>query len=130
MLIELETIEQFPGSPCLAHVRTPLGRVVVRWCGDPGAEPGTYRVEWTVDVDVAWGRNTHAATRPGPEIRRTPHGVVLRGRLHHDEAGPVMDVGGAMILLDLASPLPEGVAGTWVELHAEPESITVYPYEL
>jgi hypothetical protein len=46
-----------------------------------------------------------------------------------DGAG-VLDLDGTQILLDLAEPLPEGVAGTWAELYLEREKIALYPYEL
>ncbi|MEW2417491.1 hypothetical protein AB0953_27735 [Streptomyces sp. NPDC046866] len=42
----------------------------------------------------------------------------------------MLDFDDAHILLDLAEPLPDGVAGTWVELFIEREKIALYPYGL
>ncbi|MGW6209828.1 hypothetical protein ACWF9B_40060 [Streptomyces sp. NPDC055089] len=41
-----------------------------------------------------------------------------------------MDLDGTQILLDLAAPLPEGVAGTWVELFLEREKVALCPFLL
>ncbi|MBM9510147.1 hypothetical protein [Actinacidiphila acididurans] len=131
MLVELEKIAKFSWSPVLAQVKTALGRTAVRWCGDPGAEPGEYHVEWTVDEVIVWGRNAKPAIGAGPEVRPGGHCVVLRGRLSLEEDGvAVLRLGDANILLELADPLPDGVVGTWVELFVEREKIALYPYEL
>lgn len=40
-------------------------------------------------------------------------------------------MGGSVILFDLAnSPLPDGVDGSWVEVHVAPGNVTVWPYEV
>ncbi|MHA6757661.1 hypothetical protein [Streptacidiphilus sp. PAMC 29251] len=132
MLVELEKITEFPGSPRLAaQVRTSFGGTSVRWCGDPAAEPGDYHVEWTVDEDVTWGLNARPAIGSGPGVRADGHCVVLRGRLNLTEDGAaVFDLDGAPILLDLTDPLPEGVAGNWVEIFVEREKVALHPYDL
>ncbi|MFJ5837757.1 hypothetical protein ACIQGO_13505 [Streptomyces shenzhenensis] len=131
MLIELVKIARFPGTPWLADVRTSFGHTAVRWCGDRAAEPGEYHVEWTIDEDIVWGRNAKSAAGTGPGLRTGGHCVVLQGRLGLTEDGAaLLDLDGTTILLDLADPLPEGVAGTWVELFVEREKIALYPYEL
>ncbi|WP_432104467.1 hypothetical protein [Streptomyces sp. bgisy091] len=131
MLIELVKVARFPGTSWLADVRTSFGHTAVRWCGDRAAEPGEYHVEWTIDEDIVWGRNAKPAAGIGPGLRTGGHCVVLRGRLSVAEDGAaLLDLDGTTILLDLADPLPEGVAGTWVELFIEREKIALYPYEL
>jgi hypothetical protein len=56
---------------------------------------------------------------------------VLRGGLSLTEDGAaLLDLDDTTILLDLVDQLPEGVAGTWVELFIECEKIALYPYEL
>ncbi|WP_329378587.1 hypothetical protein [Streptomyces sp. NBC_01716] len=131
MLIELVKVARFPGTSWLADVRTSFGHTAVRWCGDRAAEPGQYHVEWTIDEDIVWGRNAKPAAGIGPGLRTGGHCVVLRGRLSVTEHGAaLLDLDGSAILLDLADPLPEGVAGTWVELFIEREKIALYPYEL
>ncbi|MGQ4389033.1 hypothetical protein [Streptomyces sp. SAS_270] len=131
MLIELVKVAMFPGTPWLADVRTAFGHTAVRWCGDRTAEPGEYHVEWTIDEDIVWGRNAKSAVGIGPGLRTGGHCVVLRGRLSLTEDGAaLLDLDGTHILLDLGDPLPEGVAGTWVELFIEREKIALYPYEL
>ncbi|MEK0099797.1 hypothetical protein WDA79_15145 [Streptomyces sp. A475] len=74
------------------------------------------------------GAERHAAVGVGPGVRPGGHCVVLRGRLNlTDDGTAVLDFDGTQILLDLADPLPEGVAGTWVELFIEREKIALYP---
>lgn len=75
MLVELVKVAKFPRSPWLAQVRTPFGETMVRWCGDTTAEPGEYHVEWTVDEDIAWGRNAKPAVGFGAGVR--PGGTAL-----------------------------------------------------
>ncbi|MFE9861130.1 hypothetical protein [Streptomyces sp. NPDC005780] len=131
MLIELVKVAKIPSSPWLARIRTPFGGTAVRWCGDQAAEPGEYHVEWTVDEDIAWGRNAKPAAGTGPGVRPDGHCVVLRGRLNlTGDGAAVLDLDGTQILLDLAAPLPEGVPGTWVELFLEPEKVALYPFRL
>lgn len=132
MLVELLKLATFPGSPWLAQVRTPFGRASVRWCGDPTAEPGEYRVEWTIDETIDWLRNAKPAAGSGPEVRTGGHCVVLRGRLTLTEDGAaLMDLDGTLILLDVADrPLPEEAADTWVELSVARDKITLHPFEL
>jgi hypothetical protein len=102
----------------------------IQHCLHPHLLP-MYHVEWTVDEDIAWGRNAKPAVGFGPRIRPGGHCVVLRGRLNLTVGGAsVLDFDGAQILLDLADPLPEGVTGTWVELFVEREKVALYPYKL
>lgn len=109
MLIELVQAAKLPGTPCLTEVRTSYGHTAVRWCGDGDAEPGEYHVEWTIDEDIAWGRNAKPAAGSGPGLRTGGHCVVLRGRLSLTEDGAArLDLDGTTILLGLADPLPEG----------------------
>jgi hypothetical protein len=42
----------------------------------------------------------------------------------------VLDLDGSPLLLDLAAPLPDDVAGTRVELFLARERISLHPYEL
>ncbi|WP_326659523.1 hypothetical protein [Streptomyces sp. NBC_00385] len=131
MLIELVRVVKFPSSPWLAQIRTPLGGTSVRWCGDQAAGPGEYHVEWTVDEDIAWGRNAKPATEAGPGLRSGGRCVVLRGRLNLTVDGAaVLDLDGTQVLLDLAAPLSEGLAGTWVELFLEREKVALHPFQL
>lgn len=88
-------------------------------------------MEWTVGEDITWGRNARPTADFGPGIRPGGHCVVLRGRLNLTVDGAaVLDLDGTQILLDLAAPLPEGVAGTWVELFLEREEVALYPFQL
>ncbi|MGW4995809.1 hypothetical protein ACWEQ3_51140 [Streptomyces mirabilis] len=57
--------------------------------------------------------------------------MVLRGQLSPTEDGAaLLDLDGTNILLDLADPLPEDVADTWVELFVDCEKVSLYPYVL
>ena len=127
----MEKIEMFPGGPLLAQIRTPFGRTAVRWCGDRNAACGPYHVEWTVDEDIIWGRNAKPATESTPGVRPGGHCVILRGRLELTVDGAaVFDLGGSLILFDLADRLPRGIDGTWVDLYLEREKISLYPFDL
>ncbi|WP_316527777.1 hypothetical protein [Kitasatospora brasiliensis] len=127
----MENITKSPGGPPLARVRTAAGGTVVRWCGDRAAGPGEYHVEWDVDEDLAWGRNAGPAPDPGPLVRSDGSRVVLRGRLWLDEDGvAVLSLPGTNILLDVAGRLPDGVAGTWIELAVERARASLHPYWL
>lgn len=131
VLVELEKITQFPGSPVLAQVKSAFGSVVVPWCGAAAAEPGECYVEWTVDEEFSWGRSARPATGTGPEIRSGSHRVVLRGQLISEDDGvAVLRLGDADIWLEIAGPVPDDVFGTWVEVTVEREKIALYPYQL
>lgn len=47
-----------------------------------------------------------------------------------EDGAAALDLGGTPILLDLAAPLPEGVAGSWVEICVERENVALWPYGL
>ncbi|MFB7455158.1 MULTISPECIES: hypothetical protein [unclassified Streptomyces] len=48
-----------------------------------------------------------------------------------EEGGAVLDVGGTLILFDLAAPpLPESADGSWDEVRVAQDHVTVWPYEL
>ncbi|MGW1772688.1 hypothetical protein [Streptomyces sp. NPDC002104] len=134
MLIEL--IEVGPqGSPPVpvAHVRTPLGEVSAVWCGDPSAEPGRYRVEWTVDEELTWGENTWPAEpESGPGIHQDAQGAItLRGRLDAEEDGVfVLRLGADLLLLEAAVPLPGPAVARWVQLRCPREAVSLHPYGL
>lgn len=103
----------------------------MRWCGPPGAADGAYAVEWTVDEDVTWGRNTRPAAVPAPGLRPEGDRVVLRGRLHADGDGTAwLAWGPATVLLDVTGPLPDGADGQWVELRCPAARVALYPYDL
>ncbi len=125
--IELVKVAKSPGGPWPADVRTSFGRTAVCWCGDRAAEPGEYHVEWTIDEDIAWGQNAKPAVGVGAGLRTGGHCVVLRGQLSLTEDGAaLLDLDGTSILLDLADPLPQDVANTWVELSIDRERVSLY----
>ncbi|MFD8009751.1 hypothetical protein [Streptomyces sp. NPDC058955] len=82
--------------------------------------------------DIIWAENAWASADESPEIREEGDRVVFRGRLSHDEGGgAVLDVGGSVILFDVADPpLPNAVEGAWVEVRVAPGNVTVWPYEI
>ncbi|MBZ4321110.1 hypothetical protein [Streptomyces huiliensis] len=128
----LAAVHLLPGTPPRARVRTAWGRAVVRWCGPPDAADGPYHVEWTVDDDVVWGRNTHPAAVPAPGLWTEGGRVVLRGRLHADRDGGAawLAWGPSVVLLDVTGPLPETADGAWAELRCPAVRVSLYPYAL
>ncbi|MFD7694641.1 hypothetical protein [Streptomyces sp. NPDC059805] len=124
MLIELVKLAKFPGRPWLAAARTSFGHAAVRWRGSRAAEPGEYHVEWAIDEDIIWGHNAKPAIESGPGLRTGGHCVVLQDR------AALLDFAGTKVLPDLADPLPEDVADTWVELFIDSDKVSVYPYVL
>jgi hypothetical protein len=130
VLIEVERLVRLPRGTVLAQIKTPIGHTAVPWCGDPDALPGQYDVEWTVDEEISWGGNAKPGNAP-PAVRQGGHCVVLRGRIDLTVDGAaILDLGGSQILLDLSSPIPADVSGTWVELYLRRENIALCPYEL
>jgi hypothetical protein len=109
-----------------------VGTAVVLWQGAPQAVGREHHVEWTANEDIVWTENARPSTDETPGLREDGDRIVLRGQLSLDEDGGVaLDVGGSVILFDLAnSPLPDGVDGSWVEVRVAPGNVTVWPYEV
>ncbi|MER5202434.1 hypothetical protein [Streptomyces sp. NPDC002825] len=84
-----------------------------------------------MDEDIVWAENARSSTDGTPELREDGDRIVFRGRLCLDEdAGAALEVGGSVILLDLAdSHLPDGVDGSWVEVCVAPDNVAVWPYD-
>ncbi|MFF9909043.1 hypothetical protein [Streptomyces sp. NPDC013457] len=85
-----------------------------------------------MDEDMVWMENARPRTDGTPELREDDDRIIFRGRLRLDEdGGAVLDVGGSVVLFDLAEPpLPEGVDGSWVEVYVAQGHVTVWRYEL
>lgn len=103
---------------------------MVAWSGAPEQAFGRHHVEWSVDEDISWGRNTRPAALAEPGLRQDGDDVVLRGRLAATEAGPILTMGDAQILFDVATPLPDGIDGAWVEIRVEAGVVCLWPYQL
>ncbi|MFB6627121.1 hypothetical protein ACFCWD_23435 [Streptomyces sp. NPDC056374] len=129
MLVKVEAAQPAPSMPMAVRVHSPVGTVVVLWQGAPDAVGREHHVEWTVDEDIAWAVNTWPSASGVFELREEGDRIVFRGRLSlFEDGGAVLDVGGTQILFDLADPpLPEGVDGSWVEVCAERDRVTVWP---
>ncbi|MEU2392806.1 hypothetical protein [Streptomyces sp. NPDC007369] len=115
--------------PVSVRVHSAVGTAVVLWQGAVGAVGREHHVEWTVDEDLAWAENTRPAAAGPPELREDGDRIVFRGRLDlTGDGGAVLVVGGEPILFDLADPPPpEGVDGSWVEVRAARDRVTVWP---
>ncbi|MDX3539767.1 hypothetical protein PV721_36695 [Streptomyces sp. MB09-01] len=83
-----------------------------------------------MDEDIAWAVNARPSATGTAELREDGDCIIFRGRLSlPEDGGAVLEVGGALILFDLAGPpVPEGVDGTWVEVRAAQDHVTVWPY--
>ncbi|WP_405428132.1 hypothetical protein [Streptomyces erythrochromogenes] len=131
VLVKVEAVQPARSGPLSVRVHSAVGTAVVLWQGAPPAVGREHHVEWTVDEDLVWTENTRPSLVAGPELREDDDHIVLRGRLSLDEGGgATLDVGGSLILFDLAKPpLPDGADGSWVEVRVAPDSVTVWPYD-
>ncbi|WP_405669046.1 hypothetical protein OG379_41180 (plasmid) [Streptomyces sp. NBC_01166] len=109
-----------------------MGIVVVLWQGIPEAAGREHHVEWTVDEDIAWMVNAWPSAAIVSELREDGGRIVFRGQLSlFEDRGAVLDVGGTQILFDLTDPpLPEDADGSWVEVRAAWDHVTVWPFEV
>lgn len=130
MLVRTEKAPQSPRSPMTVRVHTAIGAAVVLWCGDPQEAHGTHLVEWTVDDGIVWGLNTRPAASAGSGLGQEGNRVVMRGQLRLDEAGACLRMDSSNILLDVASPIPDGVDGSWVEIRIRTDRVALYPYQV
>ncbi|GAA1501128.1 hypothetical protein GCM10009760_63710 [Kitasatospora kazusensis] len=129
MLVRTELLPLGPSRSPRVRVHTPVGSTVAVWRGDPDNAAGRHHIEWTVDGDIVWGRNTRPATLAEPGVREEAGQVVLRGRLQLTEDGAaVLEMGDSQVLFDVGSPPPPGNA--WVEINVEADKVELYPYEL
>jgi len=130
MLVRTEKMPQTPQRPTRVRFHTPVGVAEVLWHGDPKEADGHHLIEWTVDDDILWGQNTQPTPRTEPGLRQEGDRVVMRGRLHVTEDGAAyLQMGDSPILFDLASPIPAGADGAWVEISVEVDSVALYPYQ-
>ncbi|MGW4619917.1 hypothetical protein [Streptomyces sp. NPDC004592] len=132
VLVKVEAVQPVPSKPMSVRVRSAVGTAVVLWQGVSEAVESEHHVEWTVDEGIDWTGNAWPSPVSAPALREDGDRIIFRGRLSPAEDGrAVLDVGGTLILFDLAEPpLPEGVDGSWVEVHVAQDYVTVWPYEL
>jgi len=133
VLVQVEGAIRSPDGTALVEVRTSVGTAIARWCGDVGATSGAHHVEWELDEEFRWGLNCSQAAVEQPRLCQNERGVFLRGRLGLEETASVpafahVELAGALIVLGRIDALPEGMAGSWVELHVKPDKVKVYPY--
>ncbi|MGW0672000.1 hypothetical protein [Streptomyces sp. NPDC002746] len=130
MLVRTETVRQSPSTPAVVRVHCAVGTAVVHWQGPPDGPGVEHHVEWTVDEDITWAANTRPAASPTPRLSQDAGRVVFRGRLSlTEDSVAVLDMGGALILFDLAGPRPpDGADGSWIEVHVGRDRVSVWPY--
>ena len=92
-----------------------------------------HHVEWELDDDFRWGINCAQVEIEEPCLSQTERGVVFRGRLGvvgtaSEPALTHLELADAIIDLGHIDALPDGMAGSWVELYLAPEKIKVYPF--
>ncbi|WP_326681007.1 hypothetical protein [Streptomyces sp. NBC_01237] len=127
MLVRTELLPPGPSRLPRVRVHTPVGDIVAVWRGDLDNAVGQHHIEWTVDGDILWGRNTRSATLAEPGAREEAGQVVLRGLLQLTEDGAaVLQVGDSQVLFDVGSPPPPDNA--WVEISVEADKVELYPY--
>ncbi|MEU5160862.1 hypothetical protein AB0G74_14825 [Streptomyces sp. NPDC020875] len=130
MFVRTESLPQPPRQHMTVRVHTSIGTAVVRWHGDPGEADGRHLIEWTVDEDIHWGRNTRPATAAEPELRQEGDQVIMSGRLHlTDDGAGYLRMGHWPVLFDLASPIPNSMDESWVQVSVGSASVALYPYK-
>jgi hypothetical protein len=132
VLVQVEAVGQVPGGPATVRVRSEVGAATALWCGDPTDAGRAHHVEWTVDEDLAWGRNTRPATSFSPPLGEDGDQIVFRGRLRlTGDGGAALEVAGSHILFDVAAPPPPvAFLGPWVEVRVARNSVSLWPYLL
>ncbi|MFJ3616316.1 hypothetical protein [Streptomyces hydrogenans] len=130
MFVRTESLPQTPQQHMTVRVHTTIGSAVVLWRGDPQDTDGQHLIEWTVDEDIHWGQNTRATSATEPELRQEDDRVIMNGRLHlTDDGAAYLQIGHWSVLLDLASPLPSGMDGSWVQISVGSDSVALHPYQ-
>jgi hypothetical protein len=131
-IIKAEAVQQSSSTHPSVRVHSAVGAAVVLWRGALDATGREQHVEWTVDEEIFWARNAGPAASATPELREDGDRIVFRGRLSLTEDGAaVLDVGGALVLFDVAEPSPPDDAdGSWIEVQVGRESVSVWPSEL
>ncbi|MEU4346187.1 hypothetical protein [Streptomyces sp. NPDC023838] len=63
-------------------------------------------------------------------MQRYPQ-IILRGRIDVSEPGAAaLEVGGSLIMFELAAPLPDSIAATWVEIRVEAATVSLWPFQV
>ncbi|WP_256987456.1 hypothetical protein [Streptomyces sp. BR123] len=131
MFVRTQSLPQTPQRPMAVRVHTPIGSAVVLWAGDPQDADGRHLVEWTVDEDMHWGRNTRPASSAEAEVRQEGDRVIMRGLLRLTEDGAAyLRMSHWTLLFDLASPIPGSMDESWVEISVGSESVALHPYRI
>ncbi|MFF2659834.1 hypothetical protein ACFVUH_21030 [Kitasatospora sp. NPDC058032] len=134
MLVKTESVSTAlppPGPSGFPRVRvhTPVGSATAVWRGGVEDAVGRHRIEWAVDANLLWGRNTWPAELAEPGVREEAGRVVLRGRLRlTGDGAAVLELGDSQVLFDVGSPPPPDSA--WVEIGVEVDKVELYPYLL
>ncbi|AYG85105.1 hypothetical protein DWB77_07321 [Streptomyces hundungensis] len=128
MFVRTESLPQAPQQHMTVRVHTPIGSAVVVWRGHPGEADGQHLIEWTVDADINWGRNSRPAAASEPELRQEGDQVVMCGRLHLTADGAsYLQMGPWSVLFDQASPIPSSMSESWVEISVATQRVALYP---
>ncbi|MFC9343787.1 hypothetical protein ACFT0G_28365 [Streptomyces sp. NPDC057020] len=130
MFVRTESLPQIPQQHMAVRVHTAIGSAVVLWRGDLRDADGQHLIEWTVDEDIRWGQNTRAVSTTEPELRQEGEQVIMSGRLHMaDDGAAHLQIGHWSVLFDLASPIPSGMDGSWVQISVGSDSVALHPYQ-
>ncbi|MFI1170024.1 hypothetical protein [Streptomyces melanogenes] len=131
MFVRTQSLQRTPQQHMPVRVHTPMGSAVVLWHGAPQEADGQHLVEWTVDEAIHWGQNTHPARAPEPELRQEGDQVLMSGRLRlTDDGAACLQMGHWQVLLDLVSPVPGSLDGSWVQISVGSASVALYPYQI
>jgi hypothetical protein len=128
MRVEVLEILRSPDKVPVTRIRTATSYAIVRWCENWGASVGLHSVEWHVREDLVWGVNAFPISVRGPGLRAEGDRLVFSGRFDlADSTFGTVEVEGTHIMFDLASDWPADADGIWIEVHADPDTVELYP---
>ncbi|WP_086824241.1 hypothetical protein [Allokutzneria sp. NRRL B-24872] len=131
MLVEVVGTVVGERGAVLAEVRTPVGAVTVRWCGDQEPSVGAHEVEWELDADFRWGHDVRRVEGRSEWLRQHQREIIFRGRSHLADEEPSLvhlELAGSVIDLGWVEGMPTDLPDPWVEVRVLAEKVALHPY--
>ncbi|MEU0558703.1 hypothetical protein [Dactylosporangium sp. NPDC006015] len=129
MLVEVSDAVRTPDGVSVV-CRVPFGQARMRWCGDPSVSAGSFHVEWTINVNADWGRNSWFSAVAQPGLWMDAGAVVFRARLRGPAELADLEFGDSLVLLEFDGPVPAEAWNSWIELQVPSDQVEIHPYNL